>query len=155
PWEVNPNAVLNNPAEANAIVAARLGSVGTPMSRGGLASRAYAYNYPLTGTTPARLPAYSQVNWNGAGGGTIQLPGAGAGRDATAPTYAGGFDDNPPPPPPKATGHPALFNPAEWPSTAPSATVLSRTFSGSDLRRLSGRFAAELDFYKQADLGKI
>lgn len=147
PWEVNPNAVLNNPAETSALIAARQNG-GPAQSRGGATSRNYAYT-SATNQPYSLASSYSGVNWTATSTPLIQLPGNGAPYIATTPTYTG-YQMNNPPPPPAVIGHPSLFNPNEWTSAGGP-----RTFRSSDLSRLSGRFAGDLDFYQQTDLARL
>lgn len=140
PWEVNPSFLLNT--ENAAVVNARNNN-GNPAMRSNLLARLY--------NNGKRLPAYSQVNWSGTGGGAIQPPTAATGTFTTSPTYGAGYDDDVTNAASYQTGHPSLFNPAEWGAAAGSR----RTFAASDLRYLSGKYAADREFYQQADIAKL
>ncbi len=154
PWEVNLNYVLG--ADAQSVVQARNNNNPNPLgNRAGVSSIGYAYSAPQPPAPPPgsahMLQSVSQVNWDGTNGGIISTPGNGGNSPyATYPSYGTGFDDNVQQPS-KQINHPSLFNPAEWPAQSGNL----RTFSPTDLRRLSGRFGADLDFYQQLDLAKL
>lgn len=152
PSEVNLNAVISNPTEADGIVGARLGSTLLASSLGGVTSRQYD-------PTGGRLSQYGLVNWDGLGTPTstppIQIPAFSTTSTAfqTSATFVSGggfFDDNTTAA--KALNHPVLFNPDDWPATAGTT---ARVFPLADLKRLDLRYAAELAWYKQMDLAAI
>ncbi|MDB5313842.1 MAG: hypothetical protein JWO38_8044 [Gemmataceae bacterium] len=166
PWEVSlargfdptlTNATLMG--DANNLVTTRYGSANAVARNGVVTSRGYAYYQALAAsptfpTSGVRLPAYSQVNWDGTAGSLPQFPGQGTVSPySTVPTYTNpGFDDNA-----TNTGnqnfHPSLYNPAEWLFTA--GATGTRAFAISDLKRLNLRFGAESTFYQQLDLANI
>lgn len=145
PWEVNPNRVLNNVAEANALVLARQNNNPNAIARSGANQRGYAYTAaPPFPVTPVTLANYAGVNWSAASGTSIVLPG-GASPYSTVPNYTGYGNGG------EVGGHPALFNPAEWPAAAGNL----RTFAAGDLKRLGGRFASDRELYKETGLANL
>ena len=155
PWEVSLEAMLG--AEGRALVQARqnTGNANNRIGDGAAGRGMYTFAAPPY-RVQQRLPASSLVNWDGTNSGAIQAPGAlNAGHYMTSPRYAGtGYNDNMTSTTDKQY-HPSLFNPAEWLGTPASATNPLRTFSQSDLRFLSTRYAADRSFYLRSDLSRI
>ena len=139
PWDVNMAPALG--PEAGKVVAARQGPVPPlPQSQAQLQQRngntARAYN-PYN---PSMLPSYSPVPWdNTAASFTYPTGGSLTGL----PAFGGAQFTNA-----AVTGHPALFNPSEWPG---DSTAALRTFGLGDTKRLQ-RHSFVPDYYAQADV---
>ncbi|MBN9119869.1 MAG: hypothetical protein J0I06_12030 [Planctomycetes bacterium] len=158
PWEVNVSGFLNgDPATAlsvnrSNVVAAR----GTAQQRSGNTVRSYDPYRTMqvpnpsgmgTITVPRPLPTYSPVAWSGA---QVGLPTYPAGNSITGlPSFPAFQSDNALVGPPNSASHPALFNPAEWPTTGGTN---ARGFPLTDIKRMHLRYAFTPDWYIPSDL---
>ncbi len=151
PHEVNLGLALGNAAEANAMVNLRTSAA--PTARNG----ATTLYYDRSGN---RIPAYSQVNFDGAGAGPMfTLPSFPTYPLQTSPTFSSAgpgafYDDNffdnvAPDTYNKYQNHPLLWNPNDWPA---QSGPTPRTFALSDIKRFNFRYAADRDWYTQTDL---